>query len=118
MKKEILIELGERIRSLRKHQGLSQETLAEKADMNPKYIGQIERGEVNSSVNTLQKVAIGLGATLSDLFSFLDTRIPATNKELLVAKFIGFIKDAKEERIEVIEEIIENIFNWMKKIED
>ena len=38
-------DLGAKVRSLRKRAGLSQESLAEKADLHPVYISQVDRGE-------------------------------------------------------------------------
>jgi transcriptional regulator with XRE-family HTH domain len=47
-KPEKLKVLGDSIRQHRKRAGLSQEQLAEKADLHPVYIGKIERGEQGS----------------------------------------------------------------------
>lgn len=118
MKDKFLIKLGDRIRNIGCAQRLTQEILAEESDLTPKYVGQIERAEVNATIGSFKKIAYGLGVSLSELFSFPDSGISVTKKELLVAKFIGFIKDAEEEKIEVIDEIIENIFNWLKRMED
>jgi transcriptional regulator with XRE-family HTH domain len=41
--------LGKRIRALRKQKGMSQEQLAEQVGMSGKYLGEIERGQVNCS---------------------------------------------------------------------
>lgn len=42
-----LVIFGERVKAVRKNQGLSQEELAAKADLHRTYIGMIERGEKN-----------------------------------------------------------------------
>ncbi len=118
MKNKFLIKLGDRIRNIRSAEGLTQEILAEKSNLTPKYIGQIERAEVNPTIGSLKKIAYGFGISLSNLFSFPTSGIPVTKKELLVAKFIGFIQETKEERVEIIDEIIEDIFKWMKKMKD
>jgi XRE family transcriptional regulator, regulator of sulfur utilization len=59
--------LGETIRSYRKRAGLSQEKLAEKADLHHNYVGEIERGEKAATVDTLVKVAKALGVHPRDL---------------------------------------------------
>jgi transcriptional regulator with XRE-family HTH domain len=59
--------LGERIRLLRKSAHLSQEKLAEKADLHPNYIGEIERGEKAVSIDTLLKLAAALRVRVRDL---------------------------------------------------
>jgi len=46
---QILLRLGGNIRDKRKEEGLTQEALAEKADINPKYLGKIERAETLES---------------------------------------------------------------------
>jgi transcriptional regulator with XRE-family HTH domain len=59
--------LGETIRSFRKDSGLSQEVLAEKADLHHNYIGELERGEKAATVDTLLKIAKALKVHVSDL---------------------------------------------------
>ena len=62
-------DVGERIRSLRKAGGITQEELGEKAGLNYKFIGELERGRVNVSLDSLQKIAEALGVKTGDLFS-------------------------------------------------
>ncbi|MFE8701741.1 helix-turn-helix domain-containing protein [Cytobacillus sp. FJAT-54145] len=52
--------LGKSIRASRKGKGYTIEQLAEKSELNDKYLGEVERGEVNISVETLFKIAKGL----------------------------------------------------------
>jgi XRE family transcriptional regulator, regulator of sulfur utilization len=59
--------IGENIRNQRKAAGLTQESLAEKADLHPVYLGQVERGEQAISVHALLRIAKALKATLCDL---------------------------------------------------
>lgn len=59
--------LGEAIRSHRKAAGLTQEKLAEHADLHPKYIGEVERGEKNISIDALLRIAIPLKVKLREL---------------------------------------------------
>jgi transcriptional regulator with XRE-family HTH domain len=49
--------IGEAIRSNRKNAGFTQEKLAEAVDLNPKYIGEIERGEKIISIEALLRIA-------------------------------------------------------------
>lgn len=71
-KKDIKKRLGERIRQLRKERELSQEQLAESANLNAKYLGAIERGERNLSLESMQKIATAFGISLSFLLQFED----------------------------------------------
>jgi DNA-binding XRE family transcriptional regulator len=59
--------LGENIRTHRRNAGWSQEKLAEKSDLHHNYIGDIERGEENVSVDALMRIATALKVALSDL---------------------------------------------------
>ncbi len=64
--------LGQRIRNYRNEQGLSQEKLAELAGCHPTYIGQIERGEKNATIESIAKIASALHVSLSKLFEKMD----------------------------------------------
>ena len=59
--------LGNAIRERRKQAKLSQEKLAELADLHPNYIGEVERGEKTISVDALVRLAKALEVRLSDL---------------------------------------------------
>ena len=59
--------IGESIRKYRKAAGISQEKLAEKADLHPVYLGQVERGEQVASVHALVRIAKALGVRLRHL---------------------------------------------------
>ena len=66
----VIESLGMRIRELRKKKGLTQDNIAEKAGITGKYMGMLERGEVNVSVRVLESLANELGVTIPDLFDF------------------------------------------------
>lgn len=59
--------VGQKIRAYRKKAGLSQEALAEKASLSYKYLGEVERGYVNVSLDSLMRIAKALKLKLSDL---------------------------------------------------
>ena len=59
--------LGENIRLYRRNLKWSQEKLAEKADLHPNYIGDIERGEENVSVDALMRIATAMSLSLNKL---------------------------------------------------
>lgn len=61
--------LGENIRTHRLNLKWSQEKLAEKSDLHRNYIGDIERGEENVSVDALMRIATALKVSLGDLVS-------------------------------------------------
>lgn len=61
--------LGMRIREERQKLNLTQEKLAEKAEISEAYVGQIERGERAMSLDTLVNLANKLGVTVDYLLS-------------------------------------------------
>ena len=84
--------IGQRIRNYRTAAGLSQEKLAELSGYHPTYIGQLERGEKNATIESIEKIASALNISLSKLFEQLggqDTisrNIPLECYEFLSAK--------------------------------
>ena len=63
--------IGQRIRNYRTQKGLSQEKLAELAGCHPTYIGQLERGEKNATLESVEKIASATDISLSELFDKL-----------------------------------------------
>lgn len=66
--------LGENIRSLRTKQRITQEQLAELCDLHRTYVGAMERGDRNVSLNNIVKVAQALKVTPSELLKY-DSKI-------------------------------------------
>jgi len=60
--------LGKRIRTFRKLKALTQEELGEKAGLSYKFVGEIERGKVNPSLDSLVRIANALGVKVGNLF--------------------------------------------------
>jgi transcriptional regulator with XRE-family HTH domain len=65
------IIFGKRIRALRLERRLSQEKLAELADLHRNYVGGVERGERNVSLLNIVKLAEGLKIRTAKLFETL-----------------------------------------------
>lgn len=61
-------KLGEAIRRFRKGAGFSQETLAEQVHLNPKYIGEVERGEKIISIEALLRIAAAVQVQMAEFF--------------------------------------------------
>jgi transcriptional regulator with XRE-family HTH domain len=59
---------GRAVRKRRRELDLSQEQLAERADLHRNYISDIERGERNPSLENIQKIARSLDMKVSELF--------------------------------------------------
>jgi transcriptional regulator with XRE-family HTH domain len=54
------VRLGQAVRELRSAAGFSQESFAAKAKVHRTFMGTIERGETNVSLDTLERIARGL----------------------------------------------------------
>ena len=59
---------GLQVRRYRKKKGISQEELASISELHRTYIGAIERGERNVSLNNVEKIARSLDVAVIDLF--------------------------------------------------
>lgn len=79
----IATELGNRIRFYRRQRHLSQEDLAELCDFHPTYIGQLERGEKNATLETVNRLSRGLGISLNELLKDIDAIDAAPNSTSL-----------------------------------
>lgn len=83
MESEKLLKLlGEHVRNLRKARKLSQERLAELADLHTTYVSDIERGKANLSFCVVDALARALGLSLTE-FLDLPQKGKATDGELL-----------------------------------
>lgn len=87
--------IGQRIRNYRTELGLSQEKLVDIAGCHATYIGQLERGEKNATIESIERISIALKIPLSKLFENLggnkdySRNIPLKCYELLSSKSIS-----------------------------
>ena len=79
------IQIGEKIKELRIRNGLTQEELADRAELSKGFISQLERGQVSPSVGTLLDLIECLGTTASDFFK-------ETEEEQIVFSENGFFE--------------------------
>ena len=63
VKKEINIQIGEQVRIAREQAKLTQEILAERIEVSPQYISDLERGVVGIALPTLKKLCSVLGVS-------------------------------------------------------
>lgn len=68
--KELLLKLGSKVRYERLKRNLSQEELAENANLNMRSISMIERGVTDVKFTTLYKIAQAFGIEMMDLIEF------------------------------------------------
>ncbi len=63
-------KVGRRVRELRNRLGISQEELADKAELDRTYITSVECGKRNISIVNVEKLAIALNVSMSEFFNF------------------------------------------------
>ncbi|WP_085316580.1 helix-turn-helix domain-containing protein [Derxia lacustris] len=68
------------VRRLREARGWSQEALANRAELNRSYMGEIERATVMPSLATASKLAVALGLPLSELIAQCEVRIASARR--------------------------------------
>ena len=68
-KSPLRLILAVNLRSNRKRLGISQEELADRAHVHRTYVGAVERGEVNLSVDNIHRLAVALDVQAADLLT-------------------------------------------------
>lgn len=63
------LRFAENLRETRKTLGISQEKLAEMAGLHRTYIGSVERGERNLTIDNMERLALALGVTIQSLLA-------------------------------------------------
>ncbi len=63
-------KFGQRVRTLRKEHGYSQEEFAYECGVHRTYMGDVERGERNVSIDNIARIAKSLGLKIHELFDF------------------------------------------------
>lgn len=71
----LLRALGNAIRQVREDRNLSQEHLAELADLHRTYVSSVEQGRRNLSIENIQKIAIALGVSMTELIQLCEDRL-------------------------------------------
>ena len=93
--------IGRKLRQFRQKKGYSQETLADRAGLHPTYIGQVDRGEKNITVETLAKITTALGIPISSVFDdVLSNPMPsAENYPLRAYELFSSLSEKDQRRL-------------------
>lgn len=106
--KQLAKALGERIRVLRLDKGLSQEQLGERSGLHTNYIGQIERGEKNLTIESLQKISRSLEIPLEQLFHSIDP----LNAQSALGQIVGMLSERPVADHALVLSLIRTVFAW------
>ena len=105
-KKEISELVGAKIKYFRHMRSFSQEELALRANLNPAYYGQVERGAKCPTIDTLYKISKALDVPLSDL---LRVEIVSGAPPTSVHRISDLLTRVPPDKLERVLDIIENI---------
>ncbi|MDL5026407.1 helix-turn-helix transcriptional regulator [Vibrio sp. TMPB1044] len=70
--KDLAAAFGKQLRVIRKNKQISQDRLALIADIDRSYVGRIERGEVNITLEKVYELALALECDVCDLLPNID----------------------------------------------
>lgn len=111
---DIYQSIGRNIRAARGKRGWTQEQLAEKADLHPAFLGQIERGIKKPSLKTLKQVADALCLKAGDL---LDETAPHRRKRAARTDLVSdFFRAYKPGDLKVFYKTLRTLARQIKKL--
>ena len=102
---------GENVRNIRKQKGLTQEKVSHKANLHHTYIGAVERGEVNITLENLIKIAKGLDISPAQLFVLSPGQTKKDEIESLRSQIISFTSESDPKKLKLAVKILKDIFN-------
>ena len=105
--KQANVLLGRRIRSLRNARGMTQQELGNQAEINYKFIGEIERGQQNPSFRTLVKIATALDIDFPDLFRYENE---IQDRKTIEARIVKIIKNIPDETLRQIHAVLQTLY--------
>ena len=100
--------LGKRIREIRKSQGISQEQLAERADISAQYVSNIERGKENPTLDLLLRLAEALRVSLGQMCD-VET-VEDMNQRKMRSSIGAILKKADPDRLRLALKLLRSLF--------
>ena len=101
---DLIQKFGTFIRHLRKEKKLTQEELAKLCHLHPTYIGQIERGEKNPTIESTYQICKALEISISKLFEQIDET--ETGDDSIPAKSYRLLSQYSQEEQELLYNIL------------
>ena len=102
-------DIGSRIRYFRKLKGWSQETLALQAEINPAFLGHLERGLKSPTVKTLEKIACALDISMAELFA--EPKPVSGEKDAILTELHDLLQGLSVNNLNKIAIILQNILS-------
>lgn len=101
------ILFGSRIRSIREAASLSRELVAERADINANYLGEIERGEKWPSIEIIQRLAGALSVSSS---TFLEFEAEEIDSNVLLTKLQQVLSNRNTDQLQQALRLLRALF--------
>ena len=92
--KDVRVRVGAQLREWRQRRQLTQERLAERAGLSYKFVGEIERGAGNPTIQTLSRLAAALDVDLAELLRAAEPGKAPTAAYTLSATEVQVVRDA------------------------
>ncbi len=99
---------GQTIRALRNQKGLTQEQLGELSGLNQGFVGDIERGQRNPSLETVHNLCRALGLSVSETFTLMEQ--PQSIQETS----LPYLLEASEEDAAFLKDLVQELLQWKK----
>ncbi|CAM4220923.1 helix-turn-helix domain-containing protein [Paenibacillus alkaliterrae] len=108
---ELVKLVGAKIRLLRKEKGLSQAELATMAGLVDTYLGGVERGTRNISMETLEKIVKALDVSPDVLFRFgdIDTEEDVHEKKQILGVHNALLTDRSMEEVRMVHRVVKDM---------
>lgn len=98
---------GSRMRAIREVAGLSRETVAESANINANYLGEIERGEKWPTLDVIERIAAALEVSPS---AFLEYEAEEVDSGILQSKLQGLLASRNTEQLQQALRVLKALF--------
>lgn len=106
--------VGERIRSYRKRQGLSQEEAAHRASLHTTFIGEVERSDKSPTLESLEKICGALNISLEELFQ-QSQPVNKSKESEIVSSIVNRIHSLPMKDLQTISKMIDLMMTFKGK---
>lgn len=106
-------ELGQRIKTIRVKQGLTQEELSYSADISTHFLSKIESGKEKASLETVNKLAKALKTPVATLFSTKDF---SSNSDLTDRKIVAVLRSLTPKKQKLALDIFRELASRLRSL--
>ena len=108
-KTEVTVLVGSRLKSIRVKRKMSQAAIAEASGISSKYLGEVERGEANISIELINRIAVALNASMS---AILENEHERPHQEL-ISEIVTLAPRLNEKDARIAYRMIKMLVEWL-----